>query len=329
MKHSSLCLLALSLLFWAWISPARSADPEPSDPVYPVDWRGTSLRSVLDDLSRHLGLAYVIDSAAPQEALDQRLRLQADHLTRQQALRWAARLAGLEAVVRDDTIFIASPDRLPRLWRLSATPATSPAGLDQFQALEQTRASITWIDAPLSSIGRDVSANFGIDVVFHRELLAEEGLVHLESAEASLATIRQAMEAQLKTKVYMYDGAVWVVPEAVSPDVPATQPSAVQSLPAAPDRPVPGLSPLDQFVILDKSVTTWPALSSRLSRAAGVACRVTPGVGVFGVPWQAQGTIGEVLDAARLLGRLAWRLVPPGRDEPAAIEIRSPAAKAG
>jgi hypothetical protein len=323
MRCPSPYINALIPLLLAMTPPVLAAEHDRLNVPYPVDWRGVPLRAVLDSLSKDLETPYVVDAAVPAEAMDQRLRLFAARLTGGQAFRWAARLGGLAAVVRDGAVLIAPPASLPRLWRLVAElPSTGPAEQERLLAIDQARASITWIDAPLSSIGRDVSANLGIDMIFHPRVLAQEGLVHLEASQASLNTIRQALEEQLKTRTQIYDGALWVVPDDLPADTPATRPSAGDvSLPLA-DRPAAGVGPLDQFVILDESVADWPAFSGRLSRAAGVPCRVTPGVGVFGVPWQARGAAGEVLEAARLLGRLSWELLSTDQNGTRVIEIR-------
>lgn len=323
MRCSSPPINALLLLLLAMTPTVPAAELDRLGAPYPVDWRGLPLRAVLDSLSKDLATPYVVDAAVPAEAMDQRLRLFAAHLTGGQAFRWAARLGGLAAVVRDGAVLIAPPANLPRLWRLTAElPSADPAEQERLLAIDQARASITWIDAPLSSIGRDVSANLGIDTIFHPRVLAQEGLVHMESSQASLDAIRRALEEQLKTRTQIYDGALWVVPDDLPAEAPATQSSAGGILSPQADGPAAGVGPLDQFVILDESVTDWPGFSGRLSRAAGVACRVAPGVGGFGVPWQARGAAGEVLEAARLLGRLSWALLSADQNGTRVIEIR-------
>lgn len=302
---------------------ARANDAERLDLVYPVEWRGAPLHEVLDQLSGEFRLPCVIDPAVSPDALNQRLRLFAAHLTGRQAWRWAARLSGLAAVERDGAVLVAPPATLPRLWRLNAAAsAGSPAEQERLRTIAELRASITWIDAPLSSVARQVSNDFRLDVIFHPRILADEGLVHLEATEASLETVRTTLEEQLKAKAQIYDGALWVVPADLADELPATQPVAQRETLPAVDQPIAGVGPLDQFVVLDDTVTSWPGFSTRLSRAAGVACRVVGGAGEFGAAWQARGTVGEVLEAARLLGSLRWRLVSADQGDTAAVEIR-------
>jgi hypothetical protein len=303
-------------------SQARAAEGA-LDSAYPVDWRGVPLRAVLDEWSRNVNVPYMLDSAVSPEAADRRIRLYAEHLTGRQVLRWAARLAGLEAVFREGVVLVAPPQKLPRLWRLTDGRAVGGPSQEQWlHDLAQRRPSITWIDAPLSTVGRAISSDFGIDVVFHPDVLSDGGLVHLESAETSLDAVRAALEDQLKTRTFVDDGALWVVPASQRVDEPTSRPGDTSPMPLPGAWPAAAAGPLDQFVVLDRSVANWRDLCDRLSRAAGVICRVkSPGT-AFGAPFEARGTVGEVLEAARLLGRLGWRLLPGEDPGGASLELR-------
>jgi hypothetical protein len=187
------------------------------------------------------------------------------------------------------------------------------------EALAERRASVTWIDTPLSGVARDISSKFGIDAIFHPEILSDEPLIHLELSEASFDMIRAALHEQLKARTALIDGALWAVPAGIELDEPTTRPSFVSPA-SEEDAHPPG--PLDQFVILVRSVRSWQVCCDRLSRATGVVCRVVPREGPFTSPLDARGTVGEVLESAQLLGCLAWRLTPGGGDRPSALEIR-------
>jgi|GEM_PF-726766 hypothetical protein len=319
MRAPGILLLTLAGLPLTWNASANAAQTRLEDSL-PVDWRGLPLRQVLDELTRASQTTYLVDPEVPAEVMDRRLRLFATHLTVRQAFRWAARLADLEAVVREDLVLIAPPRKLPRVWRLTGGALVEPLGWqERLAALNQRRANVTWIDSPLSSVARDISTKFAIDAIFHPSILSEEPLVHLEIVDASLAAVRTALEDQLKAKTALIDGALWVVPVAVGVEVPTTRPSVMAPASEEVQRPA---GPLDQFVILDRSVQNWEEFGDRLSRAGGIACRVIPPGAPFPTPFEARGTLGEVLESARLLGRLTWRLTPAQGTQPATLEIR-------
>lgn len=324
MKTPMFFLLALAGAPLALSSPVFAADERLEAPVS-VDWRGLPLRRVLNQLAQAAGTPYRLDDEAPPGALDRRVRLFAAHLTARQAFRWAARLAGLEAVVREDLVWIAPPRKLPRIWRLTGGSALEPPGWkERLEALNQRRESVAWIDTPLSGVARDLSRRFGIDVVFHPDILAEEPLLHLEIPDASLERIRTALQDQLQARTALMDGALWVAPSDVELDEPATRPSLTS--PASEEAAFPA-GPLDQFVILDRSVQSWQDFCDRLSRAGGVSCRAAPPGRPFPGPFEARGTLGEVLESARLLGWLTWRFVPADNARPAMLEIHPGSGK--
>lgn len=303
-------------------APVAAMENRP-EAVRTVDWRGLPLRQALDQLARDTTIPYVIGKSVPPEAMDRRIRLFASHLNGRQAYRWAARLAGLEAVIREGVALIALPQELPRIWRLTGGPAAEPSGWqERLQAISRQRANINWVDAPLSGVARDISATFGIDVLFHPRIRSEQPLIHLELSEASFDALQSAIEEQLKARALLVDGALWVVPADMEWDQPAARPSPHASVLPAEVRPGPATGPLDQFVVLDRSVRSWQDVCDRLSRAGEVDCRVSPPDAPFSGPLEARGTLGEVLEAARLLGRLTWQLAPRSPQGAARLEIR-------
>lgn len=323
MKSNRLFGICSAALLAAGLQPAGAA-PAPLDEPHPVEWRGIPLREVFDQLAHELKTPYVVDRAVPAEAMEQRIRLYAAHLTGGQAFRWAARLAGLEAVVRDGMVLLAPPQNLPRLWRLAGeSPAEAASAAERRRMLDERRINVTWIDMPLSSIARDISARLGIDVIFHPAILSAGGLVHFEDPDASLKTIRGVLEQQLKAQSEIFDGALWVVPADLEPDIPATRPAvAVDAPPIAANQAEDTKNPMNQFMMVDASIRSWTDFCDLLSRIAGVACRTVPEQAVFGSPLEARGTVAEVLEAARLLGRLTWRWIPGSEIAPPTIEIR-------
>ncbi len=78
---------------------------------------------------------------------------------------------------------------------------------------------------------------------------------------------------------------------------------------------------MEQFVIVDRTVRSWQELCDRLSRAAGINCRMGGGRGAYGSPFEARGSVGDVLESARLLGRLNWRVTPGRGAQAPGLEI--------
>lgn len=283
---------------------ARGAS-SPAETSIAVEWRGAPLSLILADLSTKLSTPYLVDPSVPEGAMDRRIRFMAAHLSGAQAFRWAARLAGLEAAVRGDIVLIGPPEILPKAWRIAALP--TPADEERFRAAESRQAAITWIDAPLSSVARDISTQFGIDVAFHADITAEQGLVQLEQSQATLESIRRAIETQLNARTSFFDGLLWVRPAAVPDPLPATRPAYEAAPNPAETRGSAAADPLDCMLLLDRSIRDWPALCEAVSRSAGAPCRWAGGAQPFGSPLEARGSVGAVLDAAQLLGRLTWR----------------------
>lgn len=311
----------LGMVLLAGPAAATAAEPSKLDASRPVDWRGAPLRVVLDELSREMDLPYLLDPSVNTEHLDTRLRLFAAHLTGRQAFRWAARLAGLEAAIRDGAVLVSGRDRLPRVWRLTG----GGVWVDEDQrlaAVQSRRADLEWIDLPLSAVSRAVATDFGIDVIFHPQLVADEGLVQLVQVQADLDMVRAVLEQQLKAKTTLFDGAVWVTPPEEAPKLPTTQSASVADSSGGAGAIVDEGRALDRWVMLDPSIQSWPALCDRFAQAAEIPCRVAPPSAAWATPFEARGSVGEVLEAGRLLKRWTWRPISDARGAISAIELR-------
>jgi hypothetical protein len=311
----------------AWLGPTlalapAAAAPAQLDAVHAVDWRGIPLRDALDSLSKELGVPFLLDPSVGPEVLERRLRLYAGHLTGAEAFRWAARLAGAEAVFREDLVLIAAGSQVPRVWRLTGGKGPiSSQRLDRLRQVAQRRVDVSWLDLPLSAVARNASSQFGIDVVFHQRLLADEPLVRCEQAQAGLETVCRTLEAQLKARTAILDGAVWVVPQDEPLETPATQPARTGWSDDTPRLSGSDIGRLERIVVIDSSVKSWTAFCDRIGRATGVTCRATP-TGLSWPGFEGIGTAVDILESARLLGKLTWRASAEGRPGEITLEIR-------
>lgn len=289
--------------------PATSR-PSSLTAVCPVDWRGAPLDDALGELASRLEVSYVLDSSVDAAALARTVRMSASHLTGEEALRWLARSAGLAAVRIDDVFVIAAEERLPAVWRTRVVrDGVLPAGDDpRRRRLLEGRAGINWVDSPLSGVAQDISAGFGVDVVFHPAILDGQKLVYLvEDSQVGFDRVRDALQVQLGARVSFFDGAVWVGPADV---VPAPR---VTTRPAGGDKKARDRASrsLSRRVRIDRSVTSWAAFADRLGEAGGLGHRIEVPPAASYPMIEAVGSVEAVLQAARLLGWLSWQLEPP------------------
>lgn len=299
---------------------ARAADP--LDTPCQLDLRSTALKQALEELTGRFGLPYLLDASVTDQAAQTPVRLYAAHLTGRQALRWMARWAGLEAVLVDGTVLVARPDRLPGVWR--GPTATRPrdagfAGESQWQAPRQRQADINWIDAPLSFVARDVSARFGIDLIIHAEILKRQDLIHLQRSQLRLDHLCDVLNRHLDAEIDYLDGALWARPRsdqvATRPDQSALRPPAWAAQPRMGHY-------LGQPVSFDLTTAGWPAFGNLLASATGLSCRVVVPPTTSFPAWEVRGSVAEILEAGKLLGRLDYQLEPTGRQKPPVLLIQ-------
>jgi len=308
------------LLILAPSLAARAAGP--LDAPCPLDWRGVPLEQAFGELAGRLGCPYLLDASVTDQTAQTPVRLFAAHLTGRQALRWLARWVGLEAVVVDGTALIARPDRLPGVWRgLTATrsPDTGPAGKPRWQAARRRQADVHWTDAPLSLVARDLSTRFGIDLIFHAEILKRRELIYLHRSQLRLGDLCEVLARHFDADIDYVDGALWARPK---PARPTSRPG--HRADGCPTRAAqPKSDPrLARPVVIGRPAAGWPALSDVLATATGLSCRVVVPQGAAAPAWEARGSVGEILEAGKLLGRLDYQLQPPGSQKTPVLLIQ-------
>lgn len=295
----------------------------PLDAPCHLDVRSTPFRQTLDQLTARLGIPYVMDSSVMERDAQKPIRLFAEHLTGWQAIRWQARLAELEAVLIEGTVFVARQDRLPFAWRNSVILKSKKAQASDakdWQSIRLRQADIQWMDAPLSLLARDVSSRFGIDIIFHTEILKKHNLIHLACPKMRLDSLCKALQTHLDAEIEYLDGAIWAHPRNVH--------LASQPAPQKRDRLVQQAAEPTQGdfwarqVVIDRKMTDWQALGDVLGSVIGLKCRMVVPPGVSGPDWDASGSATDILEAGKLLGRLNFQLKSDSHQKPPVLLIQ-------
>jgi hypothetical protein len=284
--------------------------------------RGTRLREAFAELADRLGVRYILDASIPAAAMEEPVRISATHLTGQQAFRWVARTAGVSAVLVDGIFLVAPEDRLPAVWRATGTGTPSERASEdaRWARVNGRRIDVNWVDAPLTGVAEDVANLFGVDVLYHPALLAAPKLVYMRESGVNLERIREVLGRQLNARTELYDGALWICPQG---EVVQWLPASGRPADAAASRPEEfHAPPLDMWVGVDRSVTTWAAFAAAVSAASGVPCAVDGEEGAVYPGIETAGSVAEVLDGLRMLGMVAWNIGPEGPANGPRINIK-------
>lgn len=294
---------------------ASSAESRPAwDHPCRIDFQGLTFREALTELAARLGLPLVIDATTPADRLELRVRLYAAHLTGRQALHWLARWSDLDAAVVRGTAYIGPAERMPVAWRLGprATdpgrtsapndPAPDHAAPDD-EIPGRRKSDIAWRDVPLSFVARDVASKYGIDIIFHRDLVARQELIHLKQEDLSLEALAQMLGKLLGAKYVPAWGALGFYPvdergwdnepdEMTRPGAVATQTQSAWPLTRAG---------WGSAVRID----AWRTLRDRLASATGDRWRIEIPTTAPSPGLRFRGPVEDLLSAGKLLGFLA------------------------
>jgi hypothetical protein len=300
----------------------------------PIDWRAVPLAQAVRELADRLEVAYILDASVSEEMMAKPVRLTARHLSGRQAFRWTARSAGLDAVVVDGVVMIGQAERFPRVWRLAgeisggpnagSVPhsglADSPDGMSRWREVCSRRVDLTWADAPLSRVAKDTSERFGMDLVFHPQILEDQPLVRLEGEGLDWNAVGKALAEQLDAVSEYDDGVIRVEPRGTAASRPAPPPSGSGAA---------ALAPRDNSSVLFRPVEmafaggSGQRLGETLRSAVGINCRVeVPGdarVGAISV----RGGLLEFLEAARILDGWEWKITGGSESDGPILLIRA------
>jgi hypothetical protein len=301
----------------------RFATAAALDELCPVEWRNVQFKQAVEELAGQFSLPVLFDTSVTPEIAQTPVRLFARHLTGRQALEWLARWAGVEAAFVDGSLLIARPERLPRIWHkeIAAPVSSQPAPKAPWLAIRDRLADIAWVDAPLSLVARDVSTRFGIDLIIQPEILKTEHLVNLQQTGVTLGKLCESLASQLEAGVDLVDGALWVRPRGdLATTQPGTGPAGSATRPAALRIPLASVGSshvslealLACQIVIDPPAPDWLTFVKRLTAGAQIDVRLQVAAGAGPPDWVARGTVREILEAAKLLGRLDYQLEPSG-----------------
>lgn len=304
---------------------AATAGPTPTilasglEGPYPIEWQGLAFEDALHELAGRLDLPYILDASVPSETAQTRIRLTAKHLDGRQALRWLARSAGLDAVVMDDSILMARPDRLPEAWRWHE--GTKGGESANWSSLKDRTAAVDWVDAPLSVVIRDLPRLFSVDLVVHPEVLAKEILIHLQSPNSTLESVCGELAKSLDAEVGLYDGVIWARPAHLTRPTSAPAPAALPTIITAKTD-----KPLYRLLAIDRPLADWQAFKGLIARTTGFTCRLEVASGASPAKLEGRGTVGDILEGVRLLGLMSYQLQPGGENGSGTLLIQVRAA---
>ncbi len=272
-----------------------------------IEFRGTMVRQALEKLGDALQERVIISRQVPSELLDRDIRLRTEYLTPEQAVRWVARLADLEAIHTKEGFYVALSAQLREMSLplegtqrvLLALPGSGAKPSLESEArrspelreLLARTGPVFWHDTPLSRVSADVARIFGIDLIVHDQIVEEGLLVEWEQPQASLAMTCDRLAEVLGAAVEHRDGAIWIHPPdpavAIEPPPPAaTQPAPAEAMasagPPAVDESIPTTRPAERERVLSlpepvpAAVTTAPAAAPTASPSPPLAPLPSP-----------------------------------------------------
>ena len=332
----SAVLTALSYLPLVPVTQAAGTLDALAQPC-PIDWRDTRLSDAIRQLSDRLGVPYVLDSSVTDAMLDKQVRFAAAHLSGRQAFRWTVRVADLDAILVNGAMLIAEPERVPQIWQSLGTdgsnrgsesgqggissPITPPAWS---QAAEVRRADLDWVEAPLSLVAHEVSVKFGVDLVFHPAILAEEPHIRLKGTGFDLKMVRKIFIEQMKASCRYDDGVLWVEPGSANKATDSRPAIELAATMPAGGVPIRGAALLTRTVSVELGGKDWGATERELSRSTGIPCRINAPAGTQPPVLSARGSLAEVLEALRLLAGWRWQLDPGAGNGMAQLAVTVP-----
>jgi len=146
-----------------------------------------------------------------------------------------------------------------------------------------------------------------VDVVFHPRILQDPPLIRFEGTQVGLAEVNGALAEQLKGVSGYYDGVIWVRPSDADAPAPSTRPAASAPSELAVEG---GNSVLSRPFEVRLDPGRYRKVGRGIGQSGGYKL---PGPGRTrraGRSLAARGSLGEVLEAARLA--CGWRWVTAG-----------------
>jgi len=289
------------------------------DKTCPVEWQRITLEDAVSQLAGKFEIPYRIDSSVSSQTRQTIIRLSADYLSGRQIMRWLGRLAGVGVIVDDGAILIVADNLLPVAWRglpEEDKHRDKDKVIAQWPKIMRKQSSVSWIDAPLRIVAKDISTLFEIDTIFHLKLYESQPLIHLEAPAVSLEEVCNVLTRQIGGEMTLLDGAIWIKLQSEGSfqgeRMITTRASSV-SRPALEIfqgvESFPKVETIEHSSgLLDGPMSSWSALEDRIGSMVRLSCQVMVPPGVSPPDWEVRGSVWDVLDAAQMLGLLRYEL---------------------
>ena len=307
------------------LGPANPAHAQQSVAM-PVRLSGAAWQDAVAEVAAELGVSYVIAPGLDHRVRHQGVRLQTEHLTGEQVLRWLARLADVAAIPVGDHYLFGIPNEWPALWQAHWQRRCGPAAVGDPKL--SRRASIEWADQPLSAAIAEIRRTYGLDVIVDPAIFEQQQLLTLSARDVRGEELIGQMATELGAGHAFADGALMVGrPAWVSrclgqpaggsePTPPPRQEGSGLAAPieAAQAHSAGGRKP--QVAWWNDWVQVTPIAGSPVDSLRPIRHKTDSGAvwqaaaGTSSPPggWtaEASGRIGEVLEGLALLGKLQW-----------------------
>lgn len=215
-----------------------------------IEFRGVPARDALRQVGEAAGARVILARQIPPEQLDRDVRVELEHVTPEQAVRWIARLAGLEAITTSEGLYVLTPGQLAARGRKpeGGAPVLLAGRLrgdttryettlpDEAVEPFELSGAIFWQDTPITRVASDVARIFGVDLIVDPAIAEDAPLLEWEEPETDLRQVCRFLSQQLSARIVYQDGVLYATALEVTTqpagdaavDVPGSRPSFIE-----------------------------------------------------------------------------------------------------
>lgn len=164
-----------------------------------IHWDGVTAERALRDCAAALNRPLTIDETALQRTRETRVNLSAQHLDHENAMRWAARLAGLECRIERAHVFVTWPDGRPM-------DADSISRAGENDPRRNHAVDLNLSDVTLSECVRVLRKEYAVDIYLSPDIAACQELISLTMARCPLKQAIAEVCRQTRGQARMIDG---------------------------------------------------------------------------------------------------------------------------
>jgi len=217
-----LLLASVAALVLASVAAAEEGDAEwqkkfeeKMSKVASVNFQDTTLNKAIEYFRGVTGANIILDAKAT-DLSEKRLTLVLKGVRAESGLAWTARLMGLDYVVRDEAIFLAKPDDMPREWRgemqeryRRLTSGGQAPWVADIEARLARNIKMEFRGEQLPEVVQVLAAGSGINIVLDFHLAAAQKSVRLEG-EMSVKNALNWIAKQTDVRYVVRDEVIYV-----------------------------------------------------------------------------------------------------------------------